>query len=170
MFGNLVLPSVPGRFGGEATILKPAGKRPGVVVDNFVLLHLGIRDKSFTTNITEMFLLFLACMERQYMKFKVPVSNKSLSTFPALDSLQTTPPLVDLQSQLVFSNFPACLTAPGVFIMSGFSVSCDLVRVDVVVATDVANVSFSDCCFIFALKMSHFDPIIFTAKLKIFLC
>ena len=60
MFVDLVLISVPGQFRGEIATLEPAGERPGVVVDDPVLLQFVYFDETFPTDVATMFLEILS--------------------------------------------------------------------------------------------------------------
>ena len=60
VFGHLVLLPVPGRFRGEIATLEPAGERPGVVVDDPVLLQFVCFHETFPTDVATMFLEILS--------------------------------------------------------------------------------------------------------------
>ena len=60
MFGHLVLLSVPGGLRGEMTTLEPAGERPGVVMDDSVILQLGQREETFPADVADMVLEILS--------------------------------------------------------------------------------------------------------------
>ena len=60
MFGHLVLLSVPGGLRGEITTLEPAGERPGVVMDDSVILQFGEREETFPADVADMVLEILS--------------------------------------------------------------------------------------------------------------
>merc|ERR1712150_154640 len=64
VFSHLVLLPVPGRFRGEIATLEPAGERPGVVVDDPVLLQFVYFDETFPTDVATMFLEILSSVLR----------------------------------------------------------------------------------------------------------
>ena len=71
VFGHLVLLPVPGRFRGEITTLEPAGERPGVVVDDPVLLQFVYFDETFPTDVATMFLEILSSVLRYQVLLKL---------------------------------------------------------------------------------------------------
>ena len=164
MVGHLMLPPVPGRFGGKVTILESTAERSGVVVDNFVLFHLVTKDESFSTDITHIFLVLLTGMDRHHVTVKTPLISQLLSTLRALEFPLSTRLLMELQLVFVPGHYPADLAGPRLDIVSEFPVSRDLVRVDIVVAANVANISFGG----FRFFLSQFDPIHFLTKLDFY--
>ena len=60
VFGHLVLLSVPGGLRGEMTTLEPAGERPGVIVDDSVILQLSDLGETFPADVANMFMQILS--------------------------------------------------------------------------------------------------------------
>ena len=99
MFVYLVLISVPGQFRGEIAALEPAGERPGVVMDDPVLLQFGDVDEALPTHVTNMTCEILSSMlghqvllkSEKYVVRIVTYNNKvtSIPPIPPLDDLFT---------------------------------------------------------------------------------
>ena len=71
MFVDLVLISVPGQFRGEIATLEPAGERPGITMDESVVLQFVLFEETFPTDIADVFVKVLAAMYTSQMLLKV---------------------------------------------------------------------------------------------------